>query len=208
MPKKSFALEPAGEQRLDVSWTRGWNDVTISLDGNSIGVIPNQKALSEGQEFQLTDGSIVKIQLVNKFDFKELQVLRNGQPLPGSASDPETRLNEASKIVYFVAVLNIIFGLVAFLFQTEFLRSIGMGLNSILFGLISLPLGLFVQRKSNGALILAMAILILDGLVAFYLAILSGGATGGALIVLLRYFALTPLFQSFQAMKTLKPKST
>src|SRR5690349_9384101 len=92
MPKQTFALEAGGEKRLEVSWGGMFKNTTVSLDGNSIGVIPDQKALLAGQEFRLPDGSTIKVQLVRSFISTELRVFRNGQPLPGSASDPLTRL--------------------------------------------------------------------------------------------------------------------
>ncbi len=156
MPKQSYALEAGGEKRLEISWTPFWKDITVSLDGNSIGTIPNQKALTTGQEFRLPDGSALKVQLVNRVTSTELQVLRNGQPLPGSASDPQTRLKYAYWVVYFVAGLNLVLGLISFLFNVEFLQQIGIGFGSILFGLVFLALGFFTQRKSMVALILAI----------------------------------------------------
>jgi hypothetical protein len=117
MPKQRFALEEGGEKRLEVSWKGLYKDVTVSLDGNPIGVVPNKKALSAGQAFSLPDGSTIKIQLVRKLMSTELQVLRNGEPLPGSSSDPQTRFKTAYGMVYFVAGLNLVLGLVSFLFN-------------------------------------------------------------------------------------------
>lgn len=59
MPKQAYALEALGEKRLEISWKGMYKDVTVSLDGNSIGIIPNQKALSAGQEFRSIDGSTI-----------------------------------------------------------------------------------------------------------------------------------------------------
>jgi hypothetical protein len=39
----------------------------------------------------------------------------NGQPIPGSASDPQTKVKNAYGMVYFVAGLNLVLGLVSFL---------------------------------------------------------------------------------------------
>lgn len=206
MPKQSFALEAGGENRLEISWKGMYKDLTVSLDGNSIGVIPNQKALSAGQEFRSVDGSIIKVQLVSKFMSTELQVLRNGQPLPGSASDPQTKMKNAYGMVYFVAGLNLVLGLVSFLFNVEFLQQIGIGFGSILFGLVFLALGFFVQRKSTVALILAIVIFALDGIVGFFLAV-SQGYNPGSGGIIARIFLLIPMIQGVGAIKALKAKS-
>lgn len=203
MPKQAFALETGGEKRLEVSWKGVWKDITISLDGTPLGVIPNQKALSAGQEFQAPDGSTIKVQLVSQATLKELQVLRNGQPLPGSSSDPQTRLKNAYGMVYFVAGLNLVLGLLATLFDVEFLQVIGIGVNSIIFGLVFLVLGYFVQRKSAVALILAIIIFALDGILGLVLAVTQGYNPGGVGIVA-RAFLLIPMIQGVGAIKALK----
>ena len=205
MPKQSFALEAGGEKRLEVSWKGLYKDVTVSLDGNSVGVIPNQKALSAGQEFRLIDGSTIKVQLVSKLMSTELQVLRNGQPLPGSSSDPQTRLKTAYGMVYFVAGLNLVLGFVSFLFNVEFLQQIGIGFGSIIFGLVFLVLGFFVQRKSAVALILAIVIFALDGILGVFLAA-SQGYNPGAGGIIARIFLLIPMVQGVGAIKALKSK--
>lgn len=205
MPKQSFALEAGGEKCMEVSWKGLYKNVTVSLDGNSVGVIPNQKALSAGQEFGLPDGSTIKVQLVNKLMSTELQVLRNGQPLPGSSSDPQTRLKNAYGMVYFVAGLNFVLGFVSFLFNVEFLQQLGIGFVSIIFGLVFLVLGFFVQRKSAIALILAVIIFAFDGILGVVLAA-SQDYTPGAGGIIARIFLLIPMVQGIGAIKALKAK--
>jgi len=205
MPKQSFALEEGGEKRLEVSWKGVYKDVTISLDGSSVGVIPDQKALSAGQEFRLLDGSTLKVQLVSKLMATELQVLRNGQPLPGSSSDPQARLKNAYYMGSFVARLNLVLGFVSFLFNVEFLQQIGIGLGSVIFGLVFLALGFFVQRKSIVALILAIVIFALDGILGIVFAAFQGSNPGsGGLIA--RIFLIIPMVQGVGAIKALKAK--
>lgn len=203
MPKQSFALEAGGEKRLEISWKGIYKDVTVSVDGNPIGVIPDQKALFAGQEFHLVDSSIIKVQLVQKFNSAELQVLRNGQPVPGSASDPQSKLKIAYGMVYFVAGLNLILGLVSLLFKVELLQQIGIGFGSILFGLVFLALGFFVQRKSMVALILAIVVFALDGILGLFLAA-SQGTNPGVAGVIARTFLMIPMFQGIGAIKALK----
>ncbi|MBN1920933.1 MAG: hypothetical protein JW892_06790 [Anaerolineae bacterium] len=203
MPMQAFALEAGGEKRLEISWKGMWKNVTVSLDGAPLGVIPSQKALSAGQEFQAPDGSTIKVQLVNKLMTTELHVLRDGQPLPGSAADPRTKLKNAYGMIYFVAGLNLVLGLVTTLFDVEFLQIIGIGVNSIIFGLVFLVLGYFVQRKSAVALILAIVIFALDGILGFVLAVTQGYNPGGVGIVA-RVFLIIPMIQGIGAIKALK----
>jgi hypothetical protein len=208
MPKQSFALEADGEKRLEISWKGLYKDVTVSLDGNSVGAIPDQKALSKGQEFHLIDGSTIKVQLISKvFTSPELQVLRNGQPIPGSASDPQTKFKTATIMVYFVAGLNIFLGLISFLFNIEFLQQIGIGFGSILFGLVFLVLGFFTQRKSAIALIIAIVVFALDGILGVFIAA-SQGYNPGAGGIIARIIFIIPMIQGLGAIKALKNKSS
>lgn len=205
MPKLAYAFEPGGQKHLEVVWKGMFKDVTVSLDGTPVGVIPNQKALAAGQEFRLVDGSIIKVQLVSKLMSSEIQVLRDGKPLPGSSSDPQARLKNAYGIVYFVAGLNLVLGLIAFLFRVPFLQQMGIGFGSIIFGLVFLILAFFVQRKSLVALILAISLFALDGLLTVYLAVTQGHAPGtGGLIA--RGFLLIPMIQGIGAIKVLRQK--
>jgi lipopolysaccharide export LptBFGC system permease protein LptF len=191
---------------LEVSWKAFWKDVTVTADGGVLGVIPNQKALTAGQEFHLPDGATLKVQLVNKVISVELQVLRNGQPLPGSASDPQTRLKTAYGVVYFVAGLNLVLGILSVLFSVQLLREMGIGFGSIIFGLVFLILGFFVQRKSNVALILAIVILILDALLGLYLSV-SRGYTPSIGGILVRIVLIIPMIQGVGAINQLKRQS-
>jgi hypothetical protein len=207
MPKQSFALETGGEKRLEISWKGIYKDITVLLDGNSVGIIPDQKALSAGQEFRLIDGSTIKVQLVKTFMSTDLRVLRNGQPVPGSASDPQTKLKNAYIMVYFIAGLNLVLGITSFLFNVEFLQQIGIGFGSILFGLVFLVLGFFVQQKSTVALILAMVVFALDGILGVFLAT-SQGYNPGAGGIIARIFLIIPMFQGIGAIKALKDKGS
>lgn len=159
--------------------------------------------MAAGQEFQLQDGSTLKVQLVKKFTTTELQVLRNGQPLPGSASDPEARLKTAYGMVFFIAGLNIVLGLAAGIFQVEFLQSIGISFYSIIFGVVFLVLGYFVQRRSAVALVIAIAVFALDGILGLVTAI-SQGYDPGAGGTIARIFLLIPMIQGVGAIRAIK----
>ncbi len=203
MPKQVFAFERSGPKRLEVSWKGFWKNITIQLDGETIGTIPGQKQLAAGQEFQLQDGSTLKVQLVKKFATTELQVLRNGQPLPGSASDPEAKLKTAYGMVFFIAGLNIVLGLAAGIFQVEFLQSIGISFYSIIFGVVFLVLGYFVQRRSAVALVIAIAVFALDGILGLVTAISQGyDPNSGGIIA--RIFLLIPMIHGVGAIRAIK----
>jgi len=198
-----YALEPGGPKQLEISWKGAWKDITIKFDDQVIGTLSGQKELKVGQQFTLPDGSALSVQLVQKLFSVELQVLRNGQPLPGSSSDPESRLKNAYGMVFFVAGLNLVLGVLAMLFQIEFLQALGIGLFSIIFGVVFLLLGFFVRRRSSIALILAIAIFALDGILGL-VSSATNGVDPGVGGLLARVILIIPMIQGVPAIRDLR----
>jgi hypothetical protein len=203
MPKQSFALEPNGPKRLEVAWRGLWKDMRITLDGKPVGEIPNGKALREGREFKLPDGSGLKVQLVQALATVEFQITRDGQPLPASGGHPETRLKSAYITIYIIAGLNIILGTISQLVGIEYLTRLGIGVFSIVFGAVFVLLGFLVQRKILTALIIAIIILAVDGILGFILTS-SAGLQPSAGGIILRIFLILPLFPAVKATRDLK----
>lgn len=201
MPKQTYALEVGGENRLEISWKGIWKDTTILFDGNCVGVIPNPKALSQGQEFVLLDGSTLKVQLGK--NFSGLQVLRNGQAVHSSVSDLQKRVKNAYVTVFIIAGLNLISGLLTLGFKIEVLKQVGIGFGSIVFGVVFLVLGVFVKRRSNVALIFSIIIFALDGILGFILPIsqVYHLGTGG---LIFHFISLILMIQGVGAIKKLK----
>lgn len=203
MPTKKYSLEKNGPLRLEISWKEFWKNMIVRLDGKEIGSIIDRKELEAGREFPMSDGCVLRIQLAQKFMSPELRVLKNGQPLPGSASDPARILKLAFGIIFFIGGLNIILGLIAEILQVESLMQIGFGLGSIIFGALFFILGFFTKRRSKIALSIAVSLYALDGVLSVVFAVQQGGAipTTG---IIIRVFLLIPMIRGFGAIKTLK----
>ncbi len=81
MPKRRYAFDLNGSQRLLITWQGGLHyrqgDLKIMLDGIEIGSIPDQGDLKERHEFTLPDASKLSIQETGS----ELQVFRGGRDL-------------------------------------------------------------------------------------------------------------------------------
>jgi hypothetical protein len=208
MTKLAFAFEEGGEKRLEVTWKgiHKYKDITVTLDGAQVGIIPDHQAFLAGKEFQLIDRSIIRVQLVQKFETKEVQVFRNGQPLPGSAADPKSKLKSAYQVVYFIAAANMVLGLISFFYKWEILRRMGFGIASVLYGLVFLVLAFFIQRRWSLALILAIVVYITDSVLGVYFNLLEGSKISSEGL-LLRVAFLVAMFQGFSAMKALKAKT-
>ncbi|MFN8443150.1 MAG: hypothetical protein U0175_20415 [Caldilineaceae bacterium] len=202
MAKQRFALEVNGPKRLEISWGMFWRNITIRLDDQIIGTVPSRKELSQGYDIFLPDTSLLNIKFARTFITQELQVLRNGQPLPGSASDPQSRVNAAANVIFFIAGLNIVVGLIALFFQVDFLLAYGLGIESIITGLIYAILGFFVKRKSLAALVIAIILFVLDGAFGLVTAVEVGANPGS--MVIARIVLLIPMLQGFSAIRNLK----
>jgi hypothetical protein len=176
MPKQQLALEAGGAKRLEISWGMNFKNVSVKLDGREVGTIPDQKALKEGRSFTLDDGSSLQVQLVRSAMSQELQVLRNGKPLPGSATDPEKKLSTAYTIIFFVGGLSLVIGLLAEIANVDFLRSLGAGWFTVVVGVIFIGLGFLVKRRIILALYAAIVLYALDlGLLVMTAVSVPGG---------------------------------
>lgn len=198
MPKQEFSFEKGGPKRLVLSWKGIWKNFTITLDGQEIGKMNGQKELKQGGEYTLPDGSTLKVQLVQKFSGAELKVMKDGEPLPGTASDPEQKIKVAYGLIFFIAGLNILIGLLGLFLQSDFFFEMGWGLYQMIFGLVFLGLGFWARAKSSIALIIATVIFALDSVLILF----SGGSNFAWILV--RVLLLIPIYQGIDAVKQLK----
>lgn len=174
MPTARYALERGGEKSLALSFEgRNWKNTEVRLDGELLGSFPDKKAFAAGRTFPLPDGSVLHAQFLDRMPV----LLRNGVPVPGSATDPAHVLNVSCQMLYFAAGLNAVLGLIAWVLPWDYLRSLSYGPISIAVGLVLLVLGLLAQRRSRVALIAAM------GVSCLYMAfVLLSGFVAGAMI--------------------------
>ena len=101
--------------------------------------------------------------------------------------------------------MNLLLCVLSLLIKSEFLQTLSYWPVSIAFGLTFLVLGFLIQRRSSVALILAIVIFALDGLLGIYLAIAGGAQTFvGGLRVGVRL--LIPMVEGVGAVKALKAK--
>jgi hypothetical protein len=149
---------------------------------------------------------MLTVQMVSRAFSPELQVLRNGQPLPGSDSDPSKRLSVAYAIIFFIAGLNIVLGLIAVFTESEFLTErIGIDWTTIVFGMVFLLLGFLVRGRSVVALAVAVVLFIASGIWSFV--VISQTMTRGAPPIggiVMRILLLIPMIQGFGALRDLK----
>lgn len=169
MSKQTFALEHGGPKRLMVSWKRGWKNLEAELDGRPLITIPTSEELKEGREIRLDAERVLRVQLNSTFfGGTKLLLSVNGRPLPGSARDPQARLDGAVGIIYFVGALGLAIGVIVEVFSVQFFKAIGFGWGSAVEGLIFLALGRWVQKRhSLVGLAIAVGLYSLDAIIGY-----------------------------------------
>lgn len=205
MPRRRYALTRGEPKRVEVSSRFFRSDLTIRFDGNIIGTIPTRQELKAGREFSLGDGSVLQVQLVQNFLNTHLRVLRNGQPLPGSPSDPFQILKTTYGVIFFIGGLNIVEGIVLALVQNLPSTLQGSSIGALISGLVFVLLGFFVRRRSAIALGIAVALQALNVLVWDFLgwAWVSSGSLGGG-IVGLQIGLLFFMIRGFSAIREIR----
>jgi hypothetical protein len=164
MPKQLFALDKDGPKRLEISWGFMWKNFAVKLDGVVILAAEGSSDLKAGKSVRMPDGTWLQVRLDTGFGKSNgLIVTRDGQPLPGSSSDPESLVKLAGGVVYAIAALNAIVGVIAFAFDVRFLKE-NFGYGPLIVAALFAVLGYFTMKRSLAALIAAIVIYAADGL--------------------------------------------
>lgn len=186
MPKKKFILKENGRHTLELTWRAFWKNFTVYYDGAPIDEIEGgAKGMRAGKTLSLPDGSKLSVKLKQDILAAELEVLRDGKPLPGSATDPIQRVRQAYVIIFIVGGFNLVLGIAGIFFETELLYLLGAGWGTAAFGLFLLILGWLVkERQSQPALITAIVLYLADSLLGIAAVIAADETPGiGGLIV-------------------------
>ncbi|SDX66826.1 hypothetical protein [Hymenobacter psychrophilus] len=179
MPAKIYYLDAARTQALKVSWKMLWRDFTVAYQGQEIGQLSSSKALKEGVMFMLPDGRNLSAQLRSSMGQQQLELLLDGQPLPGSATDPQQQFKYGRYMLWLVAALNIGLGLLVEFGQIDSLQELGMGYGTVGFGVLFIGLEWWARtKKSSLAFYLAIGLLVLDVLATTMMAAPREGSTG------------------------------
>jgi len=199
MATKRYPLEPGGAPRVEVSWNWNFKNVVVKVDGLEVGRIADATELQAGRDFALADGSSLRVQLASKFHAKELVVMRNGEPLPGSSNDPMTMVKTAAGILLIVAVINLAVG--AFEYSTDPDGAIGSVIEGLIYGFLAWR----VSKRGIIALVIAMVLYAADTVLT--LMAIAQRPGGGVHSVFIRVIVFIALFKAFGAIRELKSRS-
>lgn len=208
MPKQILAFEQGGEPRIELEWGGYMRHFTVSLDGEQIGRIDGgQRELKQGRDFPLPDGSTLTIRLHQSMLLDELQVMRNGAPLPGSAAHPRQKVTAAVRSAFFGGIAFALLGVVWLVWDSaDFLLAYTTSTYSIVFGLLLTLLATRIAQLSRNATIVAVLVFLIDWLIAAIYAFNTGFSFNffSTIGVIVRIFALVPLIQVLSAIRSLQ----
>ena len=208
--RKKFALQKGEEKRLEIAWKGKWKSVAIKLDDQEVGTISGKTEMLEGRDFDLPDGSRLRVQL-KKFPFTSriLAVYRNDEPLPGTNADPLRRLNTACRSIFFIAACGLLAGAMIEMLDIKAFRDAGYGWFTLIYGAAFLVLGLLVRKRSMPALAIAMIILLADTVFSCYnfIELIDTKQVGGAAWgLIIRFALLSWIAPGFAAIRELKER--
>ncbi len=208
MPAQEFSFEPKGPIRLQVAWGSFWKEIVVVLDGKKIDTFSGQKALIDGREYVLEDGTELKIRLKKSILGQELLVTRDGKPLPGSSADPVVKANTTTVLVFFMAFWNIVFGgLGWYIYNRNAPEAVPYQIALIVEGVLFIGLGLLIRKRSLPALAAVMVVFVADTAYTVMSAS-QAGQQPSMFRLLLQALILYYLYQGWQAFRELRADPT
>jgi hypothetical protein len=208
--RKKFALQKGEDKRLEISWKARWKSVAVKLDDQEVGTIPGKAEMLEGRDFDLPDGSRLRVQLKKiTVGPPTLWLYRNDKPLPGSNADPQKRLAVAYRSIFFIAAVSLLFGAIFAISEVKAFQDGGYGVFVLIYGAVFLVLGLLVRKGSVPALAIAMIILLADTVYTSYVFIElidTNDAGRAAWGIFLRVTLLFWMWPGFAAIRELKER--
>lgn len=205
MPTKTYSLSSNEPETLAVTWQGAWKKTRVEHAGALVLEFDSQKDLKAGREVTLHDGRTLRAQLTSRLMGSQFNLTVDGNPIPGSPGDPAVQLKGAYEIIFFVAGLSAGLGLIAQLFDISFLKSLGLGWASILFGAVYAVLGYFTKQQSRVALAIAVILFTLDTIALFIPTAGEFNPPIGAVFV--RLFFLAGMAKGFPAIQELRKQS-
>lgn len=166
MAKQRFALEYGEEKRLTITWKGWYKNLTVAFDDVVLATYQGQDELISGQNVPLPDGSQLEIILKKSWLSTNLQLSRNGKPIPGTSSDINSKLTMAYSVMYVIAAFSILSGLAAFVFNEP--TDIYLGMIPLGIGIIFFYLGQAARNLSITAIIIGLVIYGIDTIFVFF----------------------------------------
>ncbi|MBK0403996.1 hypothetical protein I5M27_13460 [Adhaeribacter sp. BT258] len=203
MAQQTFFLNNDPAQPLTLTWGFNWKNLRITYLGEAVGEINSKKELLQGQEFTLPNNQTLTVKLKGSF-MPQLEVLADQQALSGSATHPESVLEQAFKLSAILGALNFVLGFVAIFWPTEVLLRLGMGMETVFTGALIMALAYGIKKRSMAALIASICFWILDYGLSIYFASQNEGAVNPSSGLIMRMVIVFTLYRGIAALKQIR----
>ena len=209
MPSKTYYLDDAHTDIITAKWGFFlYNNFAVSYAGQELAATDPHAKIAKGRHYPLPDGRVFSAQLKENTYPQQLELLIDGQPVPGSGTHPREQMKQAWYLLLVLGVLNIGLGLLTEFGQLNALRELGLGWGSLVEGLAFVALGwLGYFRYSVPAFTVAFVLLILDGVVSIGSAVATSHspALGG---LFMRVLFCLIVFRGMQAARQLRNENS
>lgn len=205
MPKKTYYLDEARTEPITVQWGLAYRNFILSYQGEPVAPAEHGPSLAEGYRYDLPGGRRLSAQLMRNVGLQEVELLLNGQPLPGSATHPSERIKQAWYALLLVGSLSTVLVVAAQYANTDVLVGpLRFGWPAVLENLLLVGLGWWGYRRHAAvAFYLALGLLVLDWVV-MVVNLVQAGSSGGMSGIFLRFIMCVFVFRGAQAAQALK----
>ncbi len=203
MPKKIYYLTQDEKNVILITWGMAWKNVQIYFNDTEVGRLENRKELKEGREFDLGENKKLSIRLIGKF-LPELELLINGEVVPGSATDPNIRLKHVVNMGLTLGGFAMVGGVAAEVFEVPFLMKMGLGWEHVISGALFFLLAIGAFNKMGWAVWAMVLILAIDILAILIQSMETGSSPINGLFF--KAIIMFYLFRGIGAIKDLKRK--
>ena len=208
MPTKTYSLDAARTDAITAKWGIFYQNFTVRYAGSVLAATDPEAPIASGRHYRLPDGRTFSAQVKENTYPQHLELLIDGQPVPGSGTHPQEQIKQAWYTLLFLGVLNIGLGLVTEFGHIEMLLQLGMGWGSLVEGIAFLALGwLGYFRLSVPAITTAFVLLVLDGIVSIGSAMASEHSPALAGLFM-RFFFCVVVFRGMLAVRQLRREET
>ncbi len=205
MPAERYVLENGDDETLALLWEKGWQNLQVYWQNERIAHLPDRQQLEKGESISLPDGSTLHISLEKSFLSSRLNLKQNETALSPADMPPEMMLGNVYGVLFFIAAFSLLAGIGAAFLDIRLLQSFGVGEWAIHFSLIFFLLGVLVRRRSTIALVIAIGVFVLDGMIETSFA-LNNGYGFPTMAILFRLILIVWVAQGFEAIRRLKEK--